>query len=234
MNIVISERLLINQLNRDAPSIAETFDAACKKDLEDISALLAQACVLVMRGAHFPHRANKDLQQWSCAVLTNVANSLSAAVYVLRGGYVLVPGTVLRTAVEAMAVCLHGLATPADLKLIQDGKFNTPNAITTAKQIIPPFGQMNGLLSNMFTHIGRLHQQIRPLVPFKAGDVPLDLNLKMIKSCVWLYFVVCEFAFIDQCDGVGRYWRHEPPNKAVFDPSEAEREWQKAFLGGIV
>ena len=233
MLVLVSHDLLVNQLKRDSAAIAESFDALCESDIKDISTLLAQASSIVLRALHDQGRKNEELQSWSVVVLLNVANSLSAAAYVLRAGYLLVPGVVLRNAVEAMAVCLHGLQVPADLKKIKSGEFNTPTAVTTAKKVIPPFGQMYGFLSNIFTHIGPLHHDMQPLVPFTERHEGLTLNLKTLRAATWLFYVVVEFAFIDLLGESGRYWKWEPPNKAIYGPSDKEREWQKQFLVGI-
>jgi hypothetical protein len=41
--------------------------------------------------------------------------------------------------------------------------------------------------------------------------------------------VVIEFAALGKVEG-GRYWKLELPNKAIYSPSESEREWLEKFL----
>jgi len=171
-----------------------------------------------------------ELRFWSSEVLINVSSSLSAAAYVFRAGYMLVPGVILRNSIEAMAVTLHGLQYPGDLKKIKDGNFNTPRAVTTAKKVIPPFGHMYGLLSNIFTHIGPLHQSMRPLEPFQERHEGVTTNLGILRASTWLFYVVVEFTFVDLLGEAGRYWKFEPPNKAIYSPSDEEKEWQRSFL----
>ena len=230
MQILVSHDLLVNQLKRDSARIAESFDALCDNDIKEISKLLSQATTLLLKAMHDEGRKNKQLQSWSVIALLNIANSLSAAAYVLRAGYLLVPGVVLRNGVEAMAVCLHGLLHPSALEKIQTGKFNSPSAVNTAKKVIPHFGLMYGMLSNSFTHIGPLHHQVQPLGPYTEVNDGLALNLSMLRASVWLFYVIVEFAFIDLLGETGRYWKLERPNKAIYSPSESEREWQRHFL----
>lgn len=231
MQIFVSHELLLNQLKRDSVHIAESFDALCESDIKEISKLLAQASSLLVQAMHDKGGKDKELHSWSVAALFNIANSLSAAVHVLRAGYLLVPGVILRNAVEGMAVCLHGLQHPKALKQIQSGEFDSPKAIPTAKKVIPPFGLLYGLLSKSFTHIGPLHHQLQPLVTYTERNEALELNLRVLRAAVWLFYLVVEFAFIDLLGESGRYWKLERPNKAIYSPSEAEREWQVQFLG---
>jgi hypothetical protein len=231
MLVFVSPDILVNQLKRDSVTIAESFDLLCSEDVGALSSLLAQASAITFSGQHAKGRKNMELLAWSVEMLINVGHSLSAAVLVLRAGYLLTPGVILRNAVEAMAVCIHGLQCPQDLPKIKDGSFNTPAAVNTAKKVILPFGQMYGLLTNQFTHISPLHQSIKPLRPFEAREPGLVFNLKTLRAVMWLYYVVVEFAFIDLLDQP-RYWHREPQNKAIYNPSDEEQAWQQEFLNG--
>ena len=232
MPIIVTSDLLINQLRRESQAIAESFDALCDEDLHEISLLYSQAAAILL-GALNSQKPMSNAQSWAVEVLINISNSLAAAVYVLRAGFTLVPGTVLRNAIEAMAVCLHGLQYPAELDKIRSGEFNTPHAVTTAKKVIPPFGQMYGMLSNLFTHISPLHQKIKPLAPYTERHLGLDMNLKTIRASVWFFYVVVEFTFIGSLGESARYWKWESPNIGRYDPSAEERAWLVTYLGPI-
>lgn len=231
MPVIVTPDILVNQLKRDSLLIAESFDSLCGADVLEISQLLAETSTIIFAGLQDQGRSNRELQLWSCEILMNVTTSLSAAIYALRAGYRLVPGVVLRNTVEAMAVCIHGLQEPKDLTRIKAGNFDSPKAISTAKKVIPPFGELYGFLSNQFAHMGPLHHSMQPLVPYKARDDDLLVNLRMIRAVAWLLYVIVEFAFIDLVQNL-RYWRLESPNKLVYSRSEAEQQWQKRFLNG--
>lgn len=232
MHIIVTNDLLINQLRRDALVIAESFDSLCEKDLLEMSKLFSEASAIVIKALHATHPLSNQ-QSWAAEVLINIANSISAAAYVLRGGYTLVPGTILRNAIEAMAVCLHGLQHAPDLDKIKSGSFNTPHAITTAKKVIPPFGQMYGLLSNLFTHISPLHQKIKPIEPYLERHPGLEMNLKTLRATIWFFYVVVEFTFISSLGSSARYWKIDKPGVGRYDPSEEEKAWLMAYLGPI-
>jgi hypothetical protein len=231
MPVIVTPDILVNQLKRDSLRIAESFDTLCDADVREMSQLLAESSAIIFSGLQDNGRKNKELQIWSCEILINVVNSLSGAVFALRGGYRLIPGVILRNAIEAMAVCLHGLQKPETLERLRTGNFDSPKAINTAKQVIPPFGEMYGFLSNTFAHMGPLHHSIQPLVPYQGREDDLVVNLRAIRAALWLLYVVTEFAFIDLIQNP-RYWRFDPPHKIVYDPPETEKQWQKEFLHG--
>ena len=232
MHIIVTNDLLINQLRRDSLAIAESFDSLCDNDLREMSKLFSEASAIVIKALHANHPLSSQ-QSWAAEVLINIANSISAAAYVLRGGYTLVPGTILRNAIEAMAVCLHGLQHPSDLEKIKSGGFNTPHAITTAKKVIPPFGQMYGLLSNLFTHISPLHQKIKPIEPYLERHPGLEMNLKTLRAAIWFFYVVVEFSFVGSLGASARYWKMETPGIGRYDPSGEEKAWLMSYLGPI-
>lgn len=231
--VFVTPDALLNQVKRDALKIATSFDALCEADMVEISSLFGEASTIVCNGMQRAIEAPRDddLRLWSSEVLLNIANTLSAAVLVLRAGYRLVPGIIVRNAMEALAVCLHGLLVPGDLSKIRTGKFNSTDAIAAAKRVIPSFGLMYGHLSNQFVHIGPLHNSVQPPVPFEAREDDLVLNLRVIRAAVSLFYVVAEFAFLDRVSKP-RYWRFLPPNEVIYEPSADEQAWLKSFLNG--
>jgi len=231
MPVIVTPDFLINQLNRDSIVIAASFDELCAEDVKEVSQLLAESAAILLGALSDRGRKPKELQVWSCEVLINVSNSITAAVYVLRAGYRLVPGVVLRNAVEAMAVCLHGLQVPNDLSRIKSGDFNSPKAINTSKRVIPHFGELYGFLSNQFAHAGPLHHSMQPLIPYESREEGLIVNLRAVRAAAWFHYVVSEFAFMDVVEKP-RYWHRVTSTQAMFNPSEAERQWQKRFLLG--
>src|SRR5262249_10995363 len=184
--IIVTADMLLNQMKRDSLLIAQSFDALCTGDMEELGGLLAECATITLRGLYDDRRADKDLQRWSGELLTNIAFSLSSAVYVLRAGYRLMPGVILRNAVEAMAVCLHGLQKPQDLARIKSGKFDSPKAIITAKKVVPHFGDLYGFLSKEFAHAGPLHHSIQPLAPYNERADDLLVHQRAIRASVLL------------------------------------------------
>jgi len=55
MRILFTPDVLTNQLNRDAPGIAETFDALCDEDVKELSELLSESATIASNGLQFQH-----------------------------------------------------------------------------------------------------------------------------------------------------------------------------------
>ena len=228
---IIKSDMLSNQMKRDSLRIAESFDVLCNGDTAELGDLLAASATITLSGISDEQRADKDLQMWSGELLTNIAFSLSSAVYVLRAGYRLVPGVILRNSVEAMAVCLHGLQKPHDLARIKSGKFDSPKAINTAKKVIPHFGDLYGFLSKEFAHAGPLHHSLQPLAAYEKRSDDLLVHLRAIRASVLFHYIVAEFAFVHLVDE-RRYWHIDGPDRLRYSPSEAQLQWQRRFLYG--
>jgi hypothetical protein len=228
---IVTSDMLLNQMKRGSLRIAESFDSLCADDMAELSDLLAASATITLRGMYHEHRADKDLQIWSGELLTNITFSLSSAVYVLRAGYRLLPGVILRNSVEAMAVCLHGLQKPHDLARIKAGKFDSPKAINTAKKVIPHFGDLSGFLSKDFAHAGPLHHSLQPLATYKDRGDDLLVHLRAIRASVLFHYIVAEFAFVHLVDE-RRYWHIEAPDRLRYSPSGAQLQWQRRFLYG--
>lgn len=227
--------MLINQITRDADMIAKSFDALHSAELEKMSALFSHCSAIWATGLMSAER-NEDSVRKACAeLLSNALNSMAAAAYMLRGGFVLQPGPVIRSAIETMAVALHLIQFPEDFQQYQEHKFESTRAISSAKRVFPPFGQIYGFLSREFTHIGTLHKQLTPIRAYTGNEESLRLNIQVLNTGIWMCYVSCELVFLN---GVShpRYWREvaeqvKGKTAYIYEPSDKERAWMADFLG---
>lgn len=231
----IRNTVLINQITRDAESIAASFDALHQENLRVISKQFAHCFGLLTSGMIKATQEKDDLRTACGELLSNSLNSVAAATYLARGGFVLQPGPVIRSSIESLAVALHLMQFQDDLKAHRNHTFESTRAIASAKRVFPPFGKMYGLLSNEFTHIGKLHKQFTPIRQYEKGYEPLDLNLQFITSAVWMCYVACELVFLEAV-ATPRYWEEVPAPSAeqvayAYNPSAEEKAWMEAFLG---
>lgn len=233
--IEVRKTVLINQITRDAERIAKSFDELCAGDLEGISEQFALCYALLTSGMLKAARDEDDLRIACGELLSNSLNSLAAATYMLRGGFVLQPGSVIRSCYESLAVVLHLIQFQQDLPSHRSHTFESTRAIGSAKKVFPPFGKMYGMLSKEFTHIGKLHKQLTPIREYTSSYEPLSLNLQFIATGVWMSFVVCELTYLDVV-AKPRYWSEvsvEPPDQVAYcySPSPIELVWMDTFLG---
>ncbi|EME9747590.1 hypothetical protein N0725_04890 [Pseudomonas aeruginosa] len=227
--------MLVNQVGRDAERIAKSFDALHAADLEKLSEQFAHCSAVLATGLVKIEQEEDDLRMACAGLLYNALNSMAAAAYILRGGFVLQPGPVIRSAIESMAMALHLMQFPQDLQKHREHQFDSTRAVSSAKRVFPPFGKFYGLLSREFTHVGSLHKQLTPIREYKGSEEPLDLNLKFLTSGIWMCYVSCELIFLDSV-GAPRYWREIPVDVEghtgyLFDPSAEEKAWMEDFLG---
>lgn len=227
--------MLINQISRDAEKISKSFDALHGAELEKMSGLFAHCSAIVTSGLIKADLDQDDLRKACAELLFNSLNSMVAAAYMLRGGFVLQPGPVIRSAIESMAVALHLMQFSEDLQKHREHKFESTRAISSAKRVFPPFGQMYGLLSREFTHVGSLHKQLTPIREYIGSEESLQLNIQFLTSGIWMCYVSCELVFLDTVSQP-RYWREMPDQVAgktaySYEPSAEEKAWMADFLG---
>ena len=199
------------------------------EDLRALSKLQSQIAGITLAGLKKSVAGTDELRSTCGQLLINALNTFAAAVQTLRAGYLLAPGVLCRNVVETLAVIAHLIENPKDLVAFRAGKFSSSKAVTAANRMIPVFGELYGNLSSQFAHIGALHHSIQPLKPFQTLNEPLRLNLSILRVSLWVAYATAELLFFDTV-AKPRYWKNLGKGAFMYDPSETERAWQKAFL----
>jgi hypothetical protein len=225
---VFTDDMLINQLRRDGPRIEASFDRLCADDLTELSALLSRANGLFFSGLSVGLKKQDDLRVACAQLLMNAANSFAAAVAVLRMGYVLQPGIIIRSLLEAVSTALHLMQNPKDLAAYESHALKSPKTIAAAKKALPPFGLLYANFSDNFAHIGHLHKSITPIREYTEKHEALQVNLGSLRIAAWLLYVTAELVFNDLLEQP-RYW-HPAEQGYKYDPSENEKVWMKNFF----
>jgi len=229
--VVVKKNVLLNQLKRDGPRIDKSFDAICSSDLEEFSELMAQTMVLILSGLKRSRYSGDELRLVAGQLMLNTLNSFCAAVQILRSGYRLQPGVIVRNILESVSVVLHLMQHPSDLEPFRAGKLNVPKTVNTAKKALPPFGQLYGFFTKQFSHISGFHQSLQPLVEYSNRDEALISNLRFLRIAVWHIYVTSELLYHDMVTEP-RYWTHISSGIYAYDPSADERQWLDRFLHG--
>ena len=226
--VVFTDDMLINQLRREGPKIEASFDRLCETDLTQLSAFLSKSSSLLFSGLKSASRKDDELRVCCAQLLLNACNSFAVAVAVLRMGYVLQPGIVVRSLLEAVSTALHLIQKPADLRAYQRHELQSPKTMAAAKQALPMFGQLYGYFSDNFAHIGHLHKSVTPIREYTERHAALDVNMSFLRIAAWLVYVTSELVFNKIIDEP-RYW-HPVENGYRYDPSPSERDWMKAYF----
>lgn len=229
--LVFTADMLLNQLRRDSPKIEETFDNLCEADLLDLSNLMSKTSGLLGMGIKVASRHDQKLEKSCALLLLNASSSLVGAIALLRMGYVLQPGILIRSILEAVSTVLHLVQHPGDFKAFEMGKLQSTKTITAAKRAIPMFGNLYGRFSEDFVHISHLHQTVNPVSPYTERHEALEANLTFTRISSWLLYVTAELLF-NELEPEPRYWKPEERGY-VFNPSPEEREWMTTFFHAV-
>jgi len=225
---LFTDDMLINQLRREGPRIEASFDTLCANDLAELSSLFSKANGLFFSGMAVGTKQDDDLRVACSQLLMNAANSFAAAVAVLRMGYVLQPGIILRSLLEAVSTALHLLLNPKDLQAYKSHTLQSPKTIAAAKKVLPPFGLLYGNYSDNFAHIGHLHKSLTPVREYTEKHEALGANLSMLRIAAWLLYVTAELVFNELVDRP-RYW-HPVEQGYAYAPSDDEKNWMQKFF----
>ena len=227
--VVVTKDILVNQIFRDGPIIAKSFDNLTEKDIRAISSVLADAMVII-----FPHIVvdTDDSNKPTCArLLASATTAFMASLEVARHGFRRPYGAMARNIVETLAMVLHIVVDPTALSQFNAGRLQSTKSITAAKKVLPPFGSHYGMLSNLFVHINKSHAGFEPIVSYEKADAALGFIVSSLRSNAWLIYAVAELVFHDEISAP-RYWRNVGPGAFVYDPSDTERNRLRKFFHG--
>jgi hypothetical protein len=228
--VIFTDDILINQLRRDGPKIELSFDKLCSRDIAEISTLMSNIVSILFSGMRSAASQQLMLEVACAKLLVNASHSLGAATALLRLGYCLQPGIIIRSMLEAISTVLHLIQNPKDFQKYETGKLSSPSTIAAAKKAIPVFGNLYGYFSDNFAHMGHLHQSVSKFGEFSERHAGLETNLGFLRLASWLLYVTTELLFNDLVKEP-RYWKIDPVGYR-YEPSEAERKWMHEYLGG--
>jgi hypothetical protein len=224
--VVVTKDILINQIFRDGPKIAKSFDRLTENDIRAISAVLADAM-----GVIFSHVVidAEDYKPTCARLLASAITAFMASLEVARHGFRRPYGAMARIILETLATVLHIVVEPAALGQFNAGTLRSTRSVTVAGKVLPLFGRQYGMLSDLFVHINKSHAGLDPIVSYEKDDAALGFILKSLRATAWLIYAVAELAFHDDVSSP-RYWRSVGPGEFVYDPSDAERRNLKNFF----
>ena len=222
----VTNDVLTNQLYRDGPRIAASFDELARGAIRECSEVMSMAQAMLIK--HLPKIENKGSEATCARLLHSAAHSYVAAIEVARKGYPRELGALMRLIVETIATVLAiAIDGGPTLQKFHKGKLETTKCIGVAKKALPFIGQLNGELSNNFVHIGALQDSADGATPYTKGDQRLDFVITTMKLMVMLLDIVTEVIFATDIEK-HRYWKREGEGW-TFEPNKETREWMEKF-----
>jgi len=192
-----SNDMLIKRYNRDAKKIAKSFDKICKNEVVEISKLYSKCLFTISDGFLRSVDARDEFAIECGKLLMNASKTIQASVELIRVGYILQPGMLLRSVVEVFSLISYMHIEQDGFEKFKDGKVDVNKTIKYGKQILPPIGQFQGLLSNQFVHISELHSEFNNITEYKEMIEPLKINLNLIRVSIWLSAIISELVFYE-------------------------------------
>jgi hypothetical protein len=183
----VDPEALLNQLHREHPKIAASFDANFGEEVKAISSRHARSMALIAAGFREFHGDASRAQQIMAVLLLNASHTLTAAIDVLRDGYRLQPGILLRNVIETLATVSYLVVEPTGVTSYDEGDLKSAQTITKAKEVLPIFGRMYGFFSQEFAHLGTMHQRLHTLSTYEPNEQAARINLALIRVVVVLF-----------------------------------------------
>lgn len=131
-SIIIKKDLLVNQIKREGPKIARSFDKLTKKEIAECSRILANVQGMLMR--HLPHIDDTGSKATCARLLSSATGSYIASIEVARHGYPRQYGTLARMVVETLATTIALVTNSTALKDFHDGKLKSTKCVTWTKK----------------------------------------------------------------------------------------------------
>jgi magnesium-transporting ATPase (P-type) len=226
---VVTEGTLFNQLRRDAPRIAATFDRLCTDDLRSVDRLAARIVFLVVMGRKEAIASESTLREACAHLLMNATITLIAAVDLVRDGFVLQPGMLIRNVLETLTAVICIFTVKSDWEAFQADRLKPETRLSVANRFLPVFGQFYGLFSERFAHVRQWHSNAQLPTDYEAVDEPLSTNLQFVRAAVWLIYVVAEAVFF-KC-GPAMYWIQLDEQRYEYKPTEDGLALQASLFG---
>lgn len=222
----LTNDILLNQLQREGPKAARSFDKVAKVSLIESSKLFASSLGALKK--HLP-RIEDDGSKATCArLLFSAMQSYTAGLQVARHGFPSDYAILARTVIETLATVLALATNPEALEQFHSGRLKSSKCVTWSKKTFPALSPLWVELSNDFVHIGKRHSLLE--FPRKYSDE--DERIKFVEmsmlSIAFLISVVTELVYADESFS-NKYWKRVEDGW-TFEPSSDVIDWMKKHI----
>ncbi len=165
----------------------------------------------------------------------NAYHSIIAALELWRRGFALQSGVLLRNVVETIATAALLNSDPKAYEAYKRGSLKSSKSFTKVKSTWPEvgtlLGEVGGLLSNEFTHLGKMYKFWNriPLDLEEQHILALRTMLLPIKICLHSHDLLSEVTCYDYC-AKPRFIKRIKPNMYQYDPTAEGQQWMEVFL----
>ena len=222
--------MLVKRVTRESKIAAKSFNRLCKNEITQMNNAFSTSVYIIGNGFKRAVDAEDDICVECGKLLMNACNTIQASFEILRAGYILQPGMLLRSVIETFSVISYVITVSTGYQQLIDGEIDGNKTIKYGKKVIPTLGKLHGLLSNNFVHTSKLHSDFNIILEYKEMTEPLRINLDMIKAAIWHIEVISELVYFHYFEG-HEYWKRLGENQYAFDLTPRTRKKINEFFG---
>jgi len=213
-----------------APKIAQSFDKLCGADLIVLDKYASRCFCTTYVGIN---KAKGEGEEWreTCGwLLMNALSTLVAAIDLMRDGFILQPGVLIRNLLEILTAILCVVVDKEHWKAFQADKLRPEAELSTANRVLPIFGKIYGFFSGQFAHVRQFYARIHPIIEYKSRDYePLAANVSFARMAMWLIYVVTELVFNQVLEPI--YWKSLGHGAYEYTRTEEGRALEYELFG---
>lgn len=224
-----ADNMLMNRVEREARTISQGFDLLCRDQIVELEEIYGSIGVLLVAGKKYTESSRDLLRSVLFKVLTNALKSFTAAFSLLRTGWRLQPYQCLRNCMEALSVTLHLFMHGEDLEKFEKDKLQSTATFKSAKELMPVFGKVYGILSEEFTHVGRPFRFVQNGGVYTREEDDLWQCLGALAAVLWLFYQTTELIFLG-LTGTPRFWEEIEVGRYELKLSEEAMRLQQKLV----
>jgi hypothetical protein len=236
---IFEKSLLINLLKNTCIETNISFDNVYDYDLKYISLIYSRILCKYNMAYNQALLTNNSLHITSGDLIRNASNTLLASTQLLRCGFRLQSGILLRNIIETCACIVQLITEEGAYKKFIEDRLNSPQSIGKANKIIPIFGRVWGLLSNNQVHINNIiHTGNYPIDSYKdKSETPVNITIGLIGYSLMILEITTELVF---CKNIAiedlKYWILKSNGRCQFIPPSNcnEINWMEGAFSDFV
>lgn len=204
---MITRETILQQLNYTSNDIANKFDVRYSQELTEIAKEMAISYQILHDIINREDQSKiSDADFQSALLFWTALNTYLAAIELFRRGYNKEPQMLIRNIVEIFSAAYDIHVNPGKLNILRQRPkdFDSKQSIKITKKIHPMIGEMWGMLSGTYTHVGILHTLPYKTAPLCVGGLfdsedqkavicamlpPLNLTLDILSSVLEITFI---------------------------------------------
>lgn len=212
---VYTNDMLINKIRRDSKKVEKSFDLLCENELRELSIKYSKALYIIGDGCIGAANLNDEVGLECRNLLFNAIYSITASIDLLRRGYILQPGMLLRSTIEVFSLISYIKIDEEGFNNYKTGNYDINKLIKYGKKVLPIIGRFQGFLSNQFVHISNLHSEYNNVIEYTEMNEPLRINLDMIRLSIIMIHIISEVVYFDYFEK-HRFWKQRTSGEYEF------------------